>query len=220
MEKSYEEDDINSILQDAEAFFTGIGTELTRGEAHSIASILSDEYFQQLDRRINATETGIPSGYSKIDEMTGGFHRGDLVILAARPSVGKTALALNYAINVARHGYPVLIFSIEMTRTQIVERFVANHARVDANLLHRGKLSQHHVSELIAQTGTLFRLPLFIDDSPDINPLQIKTRIKKVMSRVELEIKDSIDKGVPAENRWKPMALVIVDHLQLLHFPP
>lgn len=194
-------EDISDVMQRAEQFFLGVSSVNLKSDLKSIGSILQDEYLPMLDARLRKdSSAGISTGFRRIDDLTCGFNAGDLIIMAARPSVGKTTLATNMAVSVAGKGYPVAIFSIEMTNNQIVERILSAYAQVNASNLKHGTISEHAQQELIAASGSLFSAPLYIDETGDINPAQIKTRVKKLSSRL-----------------GKMPALVIIDHLQLIH---
>ncbi len=145
--------------------------------------------------------TGIPSGYTKLDNMTSGFQNSDLIILAARPAMGKTALALNFARNAAvDHNVPVAIFSLEMSKEQLSMRLLTSEARIDSSQLRRGFFSNDDWVKLTDAAGSLEQAPIYIDDAPNLTPMDIRTKARRL----------KMDKG---------LGLVIVDYLQLMRAP-
>ncbi len=144
---------------------------------------------------------GVPSGFKKLDELTAGFQPGDLVIIAGRPSMGKTALALN----VARHasveaGIPVAIFSLEMAGYQLAQRMLCSEARVDAHRVRAGTLPDEDWSKLSICVGVLADAPIYIDDTPGLGVLDIRAKARRLLAE-------------------KNIGLLIVDYLQLMQGP-
>ncbi|HYB97553.1 MAG TPA: replicative DNA helicase [Candidatus Limnocylindrales bacterium] len=148
-------------------------------------------------------KTGVCSGFTDLDQLTWGFQRADLIILAARPSMGKTALALNIAENISAPtkgaGSPVLVFSLEMTATQLVQRMLCSRSRVNMKLLRDGFLSRGGDEQLrlVNAADEMKRAPLFIDDSSTITVSTIRARARRVHAR-------------------HPLAFIVVDYLQLM----
>ena len=143
--------------------------------------------------------TGISSGYAELDRMTFGFQKSDLIIIAARPSVGKTAFALNIAQNVAVRGKQTCaIFSLEMSKEQLVQRMICAEANLDAQVLRTGQLTDQDWSKLTMGMESLSEAPLFIDDSPGITITEMRARLRKLQ----------LEQG---------LGLVVVDYLQLIH---
>ncbi|MCA9733703.1 MAG: replicative DNA helicase [Deferribacteres bacterium] len=144
---------------------------------------------------------GVPSGFHALDDKTSGFQNSDLVILAARPSMGKTALCLNMARNAAvDHGIGVGIFSLEMASYQLALRLLTAEAKVDAHLVRTGKLPKDDWKRLSIAAGRLSNAKIFIDDTPGISILEIRAKARRLM----------------AEHR---IGMIIVDYLQLVHGP-
>jgi len=142
--------------------------------------------------------TGIESGFDDLDAMTSGFQRSDLVIVAGRPSMGKTAFALNVAANASiKAGTPVAIFSLEMGKEQLVQRMLCSEARVDAHKLRTGYLADRHWSSLTTAAGLLSEAAIYIDDTPAMTVLEMRSKARRL--RAESDI-----------------GLVIVDYLQLM----
>jgi len=146
----------------------------------------------------NSGLSGIPSFFTDLDRLTCGFQRGDLIILAARPSLGKTALCLNIAHNAAmRAGIGVGIFSLEMSKEQLALRLLCSEARVDGQKLRSGFLSQGEAAKLIAAAGRFMDVPVLIDDTPAISCIELRAKARRMMSE-------------------QGLGMVVVDYLQLM----
>jgi replicative DNA helicase len=145
--------------------------------------------------------TGVPSGFVDLDRLTAGFQRSDLVILAARPSMGKTALALNIVQHAAiEHNVPIALFSIEMSKDQLVQRLLCSEGLVDAQRLRRGQLRDDDYPKLARAAGLLGTAPIWIDDSAALTPLAMRSKARRLKAEHDI-------------------ALVIVDYLQLMQGP-
>jgi len=145
--------------------------------------------------------TGVPSGFADLDDKTAGFQNADLVIVAARPSMGKTALCLNIAQHAAiEKGIPVAIFSLEMAKAQLVQRLLTSEARVDAHRLRQGMLKDADYALLARAAGILSSAPIWIDDSAALTPLELRSKARRIK----------------AEHN---VGLIIVDYLQLMRSP-
>jgi replicative DNA helicase len=144
--------------------------------------------------------TGVPSGFTKLDEMLSGFQKTDLVILAARPSMGKTALALSIARNAASTGKAVGIFSLEMSAQQLVMRFISADSEINLQRLRSGKLTDEERKQLVRRLDKLMKSPIYIDDSAGMSPVEFRAKCRR------MKIEHKID-------------MVIVDYLQLMHAP-
>ena len=146
--------------------------------------------------------TGVPSGFGELDRLTLGFQPSDLVIIAARPSMGKTAFVLNIAQYVAlERDQPVAVFSLEMSKESLATRMLASEGLIDAQKLRSGKLSTDEYKRLSRAAGLLINAPIYIDDSAGVNLLELRSRARRV--KVEHDVK-----------------LIIVDYLQLVVGPP
>lgn len=147
--------------------------------------------------------TGVPTGFPDLDRMTTGLQKGDLCIVAARPSMGKTSWVMNVAANAAiSHGVPVAIFSLEMSSEQLVQRLLCAEGRIDAQKLRRGRLSPEEHQRLAAAAGHLNTAPLWIDDSPGSNVLEIRAKARRLQSELRSDGKD--------------LGMVVLDYLQLM----
>ena len=145
--------------------------------------------------------TGIPSGFKKLDEKTSGFQNSDLIIVAGRPSMGKTAFCLNVARNAAvDHGVPVGIFSLEMSNTQLAMRMLCSEAKVDSHKVRTGRLPENEWEKLSLSVGRLAESPIFIDDTPALNVLEIRAKARRLKAE-------------------KKLGLLIVDYMQLVKGP-
>jgi replicative DNA helicase len=158
------------------------------------------EKIDHLYHRDNPSDvTGVPTGYTKIDTMTSGLQPGDLVIVAARPSMGKTALALNIAEHVAvDNGLPVAIFSMEMSSTQLAQRMLGSIARVDQHKMRTGKLNDREWSDLSEAMGKLHETPLFIDEGGALTALEVRARARRL------------------KRQYSKLGLIVIDYIQLM----
>ena len=121
--------------------------------------------------------TGVPSGFPDLDDLTGGFQNGNLVVLAARPAMGKSALATNFAENAAvDHGKSVALFSLEMSETELAHRFLASRARVSSDELRKGRVKAERWNKVNQAAGKLAGAPLYIDDSSDLGILELRAK--------------------------------------------
>jgi replicative DNA helicase len=144
--------------------------------------------------------TGVPSGFTKLDEMLSGFQPSDLIILAARPSMGKTAFALSIAREAARTGSRVGLVSLEMAAHQLVLRLISADAGIGLQSLRSGRLSQQQVQDIIRKVDDLMNAPIYIDDSAGLTPVEFRAKVRR------MKVEHKID-------------MVMVDYLQLMHAP-
>jgi replicative DNA helicase len=158
------------------------------------------ERIEELQRSPGSV-TGVASGYPDLDNLTAGFQPGDLVVVAGRPSMGKTALALNFAQHAAiDHDVPVAVFSLEMSKESLVQRLLCAEGRVDSGRLRRGRLQDDEYARLATAAGHLNTAPIWIDDTPAISPLELRAKARRLAAEVDL-------------------GLIIVDYLQLMAGP-
>ncbi|MBJ7900317.1 MAG: replicative DNA helicase [Cyanobacteria bacterium RI_101] len=157
--------------------------------------------FAELEKLHQKTgSSGVETSFYDLDAMTGGFQRADLIILAGRPSMGKTALGLSMAANIARKiNLPVAIFSLEMSKEQLVLRLLASEARVESNKLRTGHLSITEIEEISVAMGNLSALPIYIDDTANITVMQMRSQVRRLQSEQK-----------------EPLGLVLIDYLQLM----
>jgi replicative DNA helicase len=195
---------VDELLDQAEARIFQVAESHKRAGFVWIKEILwsAFEHIERLQESASGI-TGVPSGFADLDRMTTGLQKGDLVIVAARPSMGKTSWILNVAANAAiGHNIPVALFSLEMSSEQLVQRLLCAEGRIDAQKLRRGRLSQEEHQRLAAAAGHLNTAPVWIDDSPGSNVLEIRAKARRLQSELRTDAKD--------------LGLVIVDYLQLM----
>ena len=144
--------------------------------------------------------TGVPSGFVDLDEMTSGFQRSELIIVAARPSMGKTSFCLNIATHAALEGHGVAIFSLEMSKDALVQRMLCAEARVDSQLVRRGMLRDHDFTKLARAAGILQGAPIWIDDLPAQTLLEMRSKARRLKAEYDL-------------------GMIVVDYLQLMRSP-
>lgn len=193
-------DEVENILSDAERYIMEISNRRGSGGFLDIKDVLMETYERiELMSTRKGEVTGVPSGYLDLDKMTSGFQNSDLIIVAARPSVGKTAFALNIAQNAAaRANCPVAIFSLEMSASQLVQRMLCAEGNIDANKLRTGQnLEEEDWDKLTMAIGTLSKAPIFIDDSPNITMNDIRTKCRRLKTE-------------------RGLGLVLIDYLQLI----
>lgn len=187
------------VLDFAEQTVFNITEQEIRQDFVPISKIIENNIDTLEERQGNKTLiTGIPTGFQRLDELTSGFQRSDLIILAARPSMGKTAFALNIARNAAiKANISVGVFSLEMSREQLSLRMLCAEARVDSSRIRSGFFSREDWDALTEAAGVLSEAPIFIDDSPGLSVLEIRAKARRLKQKHDL-------------------GLVIVDYLQLM----
>ena len=196
----YEEVDADIAVDKAERLIFSIAQNRDLGALTHIGDIVNDS-FARIEKRYEQRDSlsGISSGFYDLDEMTSGWQKSDLVILAARPSMGKTAFVLNLAQHAGvQEGAPVAVFSLEMSKEQLVQRLLCSEARLDMNKLRTGLLHTNDWSSLADAMGRLGEAPIFIDDTPAVTVLDIRAKCR----RLKTELKD--------------LGLVIIDYIQLM----
>lgn len=194
-----ESHNLRELIEEAESRFFEVSQRHIKQDVISLETVLS-ESFDRLDElhKDKGKIRGLPTGYKDLDNILAGLQRSDLFILAARPSMGKTALALNIAHNVAiQSEQPVLIFSLEMSKEQLVDRMLAMESGVDAWALRTGNLTDADFEKLGHAMGTLSEAQIYIDDTPSITISDLRTKARREAHRHAL-------------------GLVIVDYLQLM----
>jgi replicative DNA helicase len=142
--------------------------------------------------------SGVPSGFHDLDKITGGWQRSDMIVLAARPGMGKTAFVLSMARNMAvDHQIPVAVFSLEMSAVQLVQRLISSETEISSDKFRKGTLEDHEYEQLYSRVGKLSNAPLFIDDTPGLNIFELRAKCRR------LKAQHGVD-------------LVIIDYLQLM----
>lgn len=200
VELGYDESkQLRELIEEAEASLFNVSQQHIKQDIISLETILA-ESFDRLDdlHKDKDKIRGVPTGFKDIDNTLAGFQKSDLIVLAARPSMGKTALALNFAHNVAvQANQPVLIFSLEMSKEQLVDRLLSMESGVDAWALRTGNLTDSDFEKIGHAMGTLSEAQIFIDDSPGITLSDLRTKARR-------------------EAHKHPLGLIIVDYLQLM----
>jgi replicative DNA helicase len=196
--------EVGQLLDEAESKIFQIAESGARRDQGllEIKPVLA-KVFERIDHlyhRENPSDvTGVPTGYTKIDQMTSGLQSGDLVIIAARPSMGKTALALNIAEHVAvDNGLPVAIFSMEMSSTQLAMRMLGSIARVDQHKMRTGRLNDKEWGDLSDAMAKLHETPLFIDEGGALTALEVRARARRL------------------KRQYSKLGLIVIDYLQLM----
>lgn len=191
---------VESILDDAERLVLDISKQRQRNDVTRVDEIVPTN-LEKIEEAAKQEDeiTGIPSGFIDLDHMTNGWQRSDLIILAARPAMGKTALCLNMAANAAiDYHYPVAIFSLEMSKEQLVMRMLAAAARIDQKRLRTGQLNADEWGAFMQKIGPLTSAPIYIDDTPAITIRELRAKARRLQSR----------EG--------DLGLILVDYLQLM----
>lgn len=170
-------------LDEAEKRVFGVTEKKITGAAVELRHLLT-EAFEIIESREGKHVTGLPTGFRELDELTAGLQKGEMIIIAGRPSMGKTSFALNLAEHIgADNKMPLAIFSLEMSKQQLAERFLCSRSCIDSQLVRKGILSteQHH--ELIRTGSELAEAPIFIDDSAGITPLELRAKARRLRSQ-------------------------------------
>ena len=187
------------LLQQAEAELFTVSDQSLKQDLVSLESILTESFdrIEELHRNKGSLR-GIRTGYRDLDNMTAGLQRSDLIILAARPAMGKTTLVTNLMYNVATIAkQPVLFFSLEMSKEQLVDRMLADASGVDSWNIRTGNLSDEDFSKLSEAMGEMAEAPIFIDDTPGVSVLEMRTKARRAAHE-------------------QPLGLIIIDYLQLM----
>lgn len=193
------EDGADTILDNAESSIFALAEDRVKAGLIPVKDIVRDN-FERLEKifREGKSITGVSTGYTELDKLLSGLQPSELLILAARPSQGKTALALNFAENIAiRAGSPVAFFSLEMSKESLLQRLVASVAQIDAHKFRSGHLSREDWRRMTEALGTISSAPLWIDDAGSTSVLEIGAKARRL-------------------KRDKGLSLVVVDYLQLI----
>ncbi len=197
---AYEEaEDVDEVVDRAEQLIFNVSERRIRRDLTPVRQIMHT-VVDRLDylHRHKGDLLGVPSGFSKLDKLLGGFQKSDLIILAARPGVGKTSLALNIAVNAAkRYGQRVAFFSLEMSSEQLVQRLLAAETGINQQRLRLGEIADDEWPILMEAAGVLSETLLFIDDTPAVSALELRTKARRLQAEHGLD-------------------MVIVDYLQLM----
>ena len=191
--------DVDDFLDEAEKTIFEIAEKKIKPSFHSMKDVIKDS-FDMVEKLYARKEmiTGVPTGFKDLDELTAGLQPSDLIIVAGRPSMGKTALCLTMAVNAAlKNDVAVALFSLEMSKEQLVIRMLASEARVDAKQLRTGHLQQSDWNKLTSAAGVLSEARIFIDDSSSLNVMEMRAKARRL-------------------KREHGLGLIIIDYLQLM----
>lgn len=192
-----ERGEISELLERAEQKILSVTTKNTQVGFESLSEIVSRS-FDRINARMNRQDTGgVPSGLIDLDNVLNGFQKSDMILLAARPSMGKTALALNMALNAARRGKVVGIFSLEMSKIQLGNRLLSTSSGVNSQYISTGNLNEEDLSSLISALENLSELKMYIDDTAGIGLLELRSKIRRLKHEQGLDV-------------------IIIDYLQLM----
>jgi replicative DNA helicase len=197
---AYEEaDDVDEVVDRAEQLIFGVSERRVRRDLVPVRQVMHT-VVERIDflHRHQGDVMGVPSGFAKLDKLLGGFQKSDLIILAARPSVGKTSLALNFALNAARRFHKVVgFFSLEMSADQIVLRLLSMETGIDQQRLRQGEIRDDEWDMLMRAAAELSETMLYIDDTPAMSAVELRTKARRLQAEHGLD-------------------LIVVDYLQLM----
>jgi len=209
-EQGYEDGlEVRDYLDDAEAKIFEVTQRKAKSGPEPVKALVK-KVFSSLDERFKSDGgiTGVPTGFADLDTKTAGLQPTELIILAARPAMGKTSFAMSLAQNAATTGgWPVLVFSLEMSATQLAERMLCSEARVDSSALRRGMLQRQDMTNLTYAAATLSKAPIMIDDTPALSLREVRARARRFRGNKELFA-------------GKKFGLIMIDYLQLMRGSP
>jgi len=189
--------DTTQKLDQAEQKIFAVTNRNITGTADELKDLVHHAY-ELIEKREGKLVTGLSTGFLELDEITCGLQNGEMIIIAGRPSMGKTSLALNIAENIGvSEKIPVAIFSLEMGKQQLAERFLCSTSQIESQLVRRGMLSTEHYEQLVQACGILSEAPVYVDDTPGLTPLQVRAKARRLKSRYDIRC-------------------VIIDYLQLM----
>ena len=187
------------ILKNLESEVFNLTNEIKTPKMFNTAELLNNVFSELKDKFLNQSLPGLMSGFHSLDSLIQGFQKSDLIVLAGRPSMGKTALSLNITLNAIKNSrLPVLFFSLEMSKEQLIYRLLSMETNINQTKLKTGKLSQNDWSKLNKMIKIFSKLPIFMDDTPTLSIQDIRSRIKTIISE------------------QSQIGLVIIDYLQLM----
>ena len=197
-------DDLNEVVEEAEKTLFNVTEKRVSSSFVKMDTLITDA-FEEITKLAEqkTSMAGVPTGFRDVDDLFHGFRGGDLVILAARPGVGKTSFALNLAVNAAKSGAAVAFFSLEMSAGQLVQRILCAEARVNLSKIRSGQIAEGDWGAIADASNTLSKLEIYIDDSPGLSILEARAKARR-----ELRHASGQGKG-----------LIIVDYLQLMQPP-
>ncbi|MBN2212534.1 MAG: replicative DNA helicase [Sedimentisphaerales bacterium] len=192
--------DVSDTLDQAEQRVFDVTQRKIVGHARPIKEIIHQVY-ESIDERRGSHIYGLATGFDDLNGLTGGLQKSEMIIVAARPSMGKTALGLNIAEHVgADNKIAAAVFSLEMSSQQLAERMLCGRAHIDAQKMRKGMMSDHEVADMHAAAQELSEAPIFVDDSPGLTPLELRAKCRRLKLQHDIQ-------------------LVVVDYLQLMYVP-
>ncbi|MGV3625797.1 MAG: replicative DNA helicase [Archangium sp.] len=198
---SQETGDVAELLDEAERKVFQIAEKRRAGDLRPMSDLM-DEALALLDKMKNSGGgiTGVSSGFVDLDNQLTGFHGGELIVLAARPGIGKTSLAMNFALHVAsKENLPVAVFSLEMPSVQLLTRLLAQHAKVDMKKLRGGRLTPADEERISESANELFKCKFYVDDSGGLSSFDLRAKCRRL------------------HQREGKIGLIVIDYLQLMH---
>ena len=195
-----ESNDVDDLLQEAEGKLFEISQRNVKKDVTQIDPVIGHA-IEQIQAAANRTSglSGLESGYHELDKLTSGWQRSDLIIIAARPAMGKTAFVLSMAKNMAvNYNIPVAIFSLEMSNLQLVNRLICNTCEIESEKIKSGRLTQIEWDQLMSRVKHLYSAPLYIDDTPSLSVFELRTKARRLVREHKVEF-------------------IIIDYLQLMN---
>lgn len=190
--------DVFDLLDKAEQKIYDISNS-NIGKDYEVMKDLTIKAIKEIEEMATRTDefTGVPSGFTALDRFTSGWQKSDLVIIAARPAMGKTAFTLNMARNAAMLGKPVAFFSLEMSSTQLATRLISSESELSSEVIRSGKLEAHQIQQIVSKSAHLQNAPIYIDDTPAINIFQLRAKCRRMKRKHDIQ-------------------LIMIDYLQLM----
>ncbi len=194
-----EKTDVDDLMQEAEGALFEISQRNVKKDYTQINPVI-DEALRQIEVAANRPDglSGVTSGFRELDKMTSGWQRSDLIIIAARPAMGKTAFVLSMARNMAENNSPVALFSLEMSNVQLVNRLLVNVCEIPGEKIKNGNLDKYEWEQLHHRVRNLFDMPIFVDDTPSLSIFELNTKARRLVK----------EHGV---------SCIIIDYLQLMN---
>lgn len=191
--------DIDALVQRAEGMLFEIATSSAKRDFTDIQPVIKEaiKRIEDASKRSDGM-SGIPSGFTELDKMTSGWQRSDLVIIAARPAMGKTAFVLSMARNMAEAGNPIAVFSLEMANVQLVNRLLVNVCEIAGEKIKNGKLSSEDWTNLMQRSRKLEEMPIYLDDSAGLSVMELNTKARRLVKEHDVRC-------------------IIIDYLQLMN---
>ncbi len=199
LEEAYNQmDEAGQTLDEAERKIFAVTDQKIHGGAIALKDLVTQS-FEQIEKRDGRHVTGVATGYFELDEWTCGLQNGEMIIIAGRPSMGKTSLALNIAEHVGLvEKIPIGVFSLEMGKQQLAERFLCSVSETDSQNVRKGRLNTEHYQKLVEACGQLAEAPIYVDDTSTMTPLELRAKARRLKSMYDIRC-------------------IIVDYLQLMY---